>query len=94
MILKKILSECGVRTESDLTILNGSADGSNTGNYTYVSPTGCSVADYFVVSRNLIALSTCLNAGQRIQSKHDNNTELKRSRIFAIKSFNGITVQL
>ena len=30
----KVLSECGVRTESDLTILNGSADGSNIGKYT------------------------------------------------------------
>ena len=76
-----------VCTEFDLTILNGSVDGSNIGNYTYISPTGCSVVDYFVASKTLLSMSLCLNVGQRIESKHmpvellieSNNTEVKRS---------------
>ena len=76
-----------VCTEFDLTVLNGSLDGSNMGNYTYGSPTDCSVVDYFVASKILLSLSLRLNAGQRIESKHipvellteSNNTEVKRS---------------
>jgi len=76
-----------VCTEFDLTILNGLVDGSNIGNYTYVSPMGCSVVDYFVAWRSLLSLSLRLNVGQRIESKHmpvecfieSNNTEVKRS---------------
>ena len=56
-----------VCTEFELTILNGSVDGSNIGNYTYISPTGCSVVDYFVASKTLLSLSLRLNVGQRIE---------------------------
>ena len=88
-----------VCTEFDLTILNRSVDGSNIGNYTYISPMGCSVVDYFVASKTLLALSLRLNAGQRIESKHmpvellieSNNTEVKRSdnitKLFKIEKF-------
>ena len=88
-----------VCTEFDLTILNGSVDGSNIGNYTYISPTGCSVVDYFVASKTLLSLSLRLNVGQRIESKHmpvellieSNNTEVKRSdnrtKLFKIEKF-------
>ena len=47
-----------VCTEFDLTILNGSVDGSNIGNYTYISPTGCSVVDYFVASKTVVFVPT------------------------------------
>ena len=88
-----------VCTEFDLTILNGSVDGSNIGNYTYISPMGCSVVDYFVASKTLLSLSLRLNVGQRIESKHmpvellieSNNTEVKRSdnrtKLFKIEKF-------
>ena len=76
-----------VCTEFDFTILNGSVDGSNIGNYTYISPTCCSLVDYFVASKTLLPLSLRLNVGQRRESKHmpvelliqSNNTEMKRS---------------
>ena len=57
-----LLNAC---TKFDLTILNGSVDGSNTGNYTYISPAGCSLVDYFVASKTLLPLSLRLNVGQR-----------------------------
>ena len=91
-----------VCTEFDLTILNGSVDGSNIGNYTYISPTGCSVVDYFVAAKTLLSLSLRLNTGQRIESKHmpveplteSNNTEVKRQiteqNYSKLKSSNGM----
>ena len=54
----------------DFQILNGVARGDKCGNFTYVSPTGCSVIDYFIVSRNLLSLSLLLNVNCRIESKH------------------------
>ena len=81
-----------------MTILSGSVDGSNIRNYTYISPMGCSVVDYFVASKTL-SLSLHLNVGQSIESKHmpveilieSNNTEVKRldnsTKLFKIEKF-------
>ena len=48
-------------TTFDLCILNGLCEGDLQGCYTSISETGCSVNDYFIVSRDLYALihSTC-----------------------------------
>ena len=78
--------------------MNGSVDGSNIGNYTYISPTGCSVVDYFVASKTLLSLSLRLTVGQRIESKHmpvelliESKSEVKRSdnrtKLFKTKRF-------
>jgi hypothetical protein len=52
-----------------LKILNGTFNDKNSNNFTYVSPTGCSVVDYFIVSRALSCLFS-MTVGERIECKH------------------------
>ena len=55
----------------DLSILNGIKENDiNFGHYTYISPTGCSIVDYFIVSHTLVSLCTQLEVKPRIESKH------------------------
>ena len=64
---KYLLNVC---TVFDLTILNGQDNHPDSANFTYVSSTGCSVVDYFIVSKKLLELSPCMSVGQRVDSKH------------------------
>jgi hypothetical protein len=54
----------------DLVILNGMCEGDKLGQYTYVSDTGCSVIDYFIISRGLSCLPIRMTVENRIDSKH------------------------
>ncbi len=52
-------------------IINGTTCGDECGNFTYVSSVGCSVIDYFIVSRCLLPfLTMSLKVAQKIESKH------------------------
>ena len=67
---KLLLNMC---TVLDLCILNGVCEGDLQGRYTYISETGCSVNDYFVLSTDLFALvyTSCeLFVTERIESDH------------------------
>ena len=54
----------------DLFILNGACDGDETGHYTFISTTGCSVIDYFALSRSLAHLPQKMYVDERIDSQH------------------------
>ena len=64
---KYLLNVC---EEFDFQILNGSKYDCDCGNFTYVSSSGCSVIDYYIISRNLLPLSLSLKVAQRVESKH------------------------
>ena len=53
-----------------LSIVNGSIEYLCCGNFTYVSPNGCSVVDYFILSNSLLNLVSRMSVGERIESKH------------------------
>lgn len=64
---KYLLNVC---EQFDFVIVNGmQGKGGGDGNFTYVSTSGCSVIDYFIVSRNLFS-SVSLNVAEKIESKH------------------------
>ena len=63
---KQLLCLC---EQFDLTIVNGTC-GEESGNYTYVSSSGCSVIDYFVVSNRISLSSLSLKVAEKIESKH------------------------
>ena len=53
-----------------LTVMNGYNNFDFSGNFTYVSNTGCSVIDLFIVSNNLVKLCESLNVLPIVESKH------------------------
>ena len=67
---KSLLSMC---TALNLCILNGICQGDREGRYTYISPFGSSVIDYFLMSCDLFALvsdSCFLKVMDRVESSH------------------------
>ena len=54
----------------DGVILNGFCDDDRAGEFTYVSPHGSSLIDYFIVSEELLSRRLCLSVGDRIDSWH------------------------
>lgn len=62
-----LLSVCG---EFDLCILNGIESRGFSNNFTYVSHSGSSVLDYFIVSRILLPVCKTFNILPMIESKH------------------------
>lgn len=54
----------------DWCILNGFVSGDEEGHFTYISASGCSVIDYFVLSRALLPLCVFLKVGDYVTSKH------------------------
>ena len=67
---KLLLNVC---TALDMCIVNGMCEGDLQGRYTYVSDSGCSVNDYFVMSCELFSFlcESCeLNVDERIESDH------------------------
>ena len=60
-------------TALNLRILNGVCHGDQNGNYTYISDTGSSVIDYFLISEELFEEwfdSCCLQVVNRLETKH------------------------
>ena len=53
----------------NLTTLNGTL-GDKCGKFTYISASGCSVIDYFIVSRQLLHMQISLHVAEKIESKH------------------------
>ena len=51
-------------------IMNGTTSDDECGCFTYVSPAGCSVIDYFIVSRSLLVSLSMSLVAQKIESKH------------------------
>ena len=67
---KSLINMC---TSLNLCILNGICQGDPLGCYTYISPFGCSVIDYFLMSCDLFAVvfnGCVLNVIERIESSH------------------------
>ena len=67
---KSLLNLC---TALNLCILNGMCNGDRLGRYTYISETGSSVNDYFIMSSDLLAVvydSCKLVISERIESDH------------------------
>lgn len=54
----------------DLVILNGYINGRNSGKFTFVSSTGCSVIDYFMISRDVLPSCHSLIIEDSITSPH------------------------
>lgn len=54
----------------DLSIMNGGIDGDMTGNYTYISGTGNSVIDYYLVSRELVKICKHLIVRENVLTSH------------------------
>lgn len=54
----------------DCTIVNGTCKDDEEGEFTYVSPHGCSVIDYFILSDELLLQPHLLRVGDRIDSWH------------------------
>ena len=54
----------------DLYVLNGMCSGDAEGAFTYISPSGCSVIDYFILSRSLSHLPVTMSVLERTDSKH------------------------
>jgi hypothetical protein len=53
----------------DCLILNGYCPGDNEGEFTFVSPNGSSVIDYFIMSEDLFAAHKCsMHVGNRVDS--------------------------
>lgn len=64
---RNLLSMC---QQFNLSILTGSLDGDSFAEFTYISATGCSFIDYFIVSRELQKLCFSLKVVCRYLSKH------------------------
>ena len=54
----------------NLIVLNGFSNGDRNGKFTYISPTGNSVIDYFVVSDALLKYSVDMTVHSRVESQH------------------------
>lgn len=54
----------------DLCILNGSVRGDSSGNFTYISPTGNSVIDYFLVSKELMSYCKEMRVDANVLTAH------------------------
>ncbi|KAK7502878.1 hypothetical protein BaRGS_00005827, partial [Batillaria attramentaria] len=54
----------------ELFIANGFLPGDEAGDFTYISNSGCSTIDYFVISRTLFSYSKSLKVLPRVESKH------------------------
>ena len=54
----------------DYVILNGCCNGNRSGEYTYVSPHGSSVIDYFPMSEDLFSANHNMRVGDRADSWH------------------------
>ena len=54
----------------DCVILNGCCDGDRSGIYTYVSPHGSSVINYFIMSEDLFSANCNLRLSDRVDSWH------------------------
>ena len=52
-----------------LTILKGTL-GDECGKFTYISTSGCSVIDHFIVSRQLLHMPISLHIAEENESKH------------------------
>lgn len=55
---------------SGLETLHTSSYGTFSGNFTYISSTGCSVIDYFIVSETLLRMCHLLSVLPMVESKH------------------------
>lgn len=64
---KLLLEFCSV---FDLSILNGNCNGDENGHLTYISQSGCSVIDYFILSSNVMYLPRKLIVDERLESQH------------------------
>jgi len=64
---RSLLTLC---TSFELSILNGCGTISESGKFTFVSPSGRSVIDYFVVSRNILHICTGLEIKNSVLSSH------------------------
>ena len=49
----KLFLELSAQFDLLIVILNGTCDGDEAGHYTFISTTGCSVIDYFALSRSI-----------------------------------------
>ena len=56
--------------EFSLSVLNGLQSLNYPGDYTYVSQTGCSLVDYFIISTNMLSKCMRLSVLPMIESKH------------------------
>ena len=54
----------------NLVVLNGLLPGDEDGNFTYISHSGSSIIDYFIMSRCLVYLGLQLSTVPKIDSKH------------------------
>eukprot|EP00745_Piridium_sociabile_P008852 TRINITY_DN16023_c0_g1_i11.p1 TRINITY_DN16023_c0_g1~~TRINITY_DN16023_c0_g1_i11.p1 ORF type:complete len:135 (+),score=10.08 TRINITY_DN16023_c0_g1_i11:92-496(+) len=54
----------------DCIIVNGACAGDIDGEFTYVSPHGNSVIDYFIISKELFSSECRLHVGDRVDSWH------------------------
>ena len=54
----------------DYVILNGCCNGDCSGEYTYVSPHGSSIIDYFPMSEDLFSANCNMRVGNRVDSWH------------------------
>jgi len=64
---RSLLSLCG---SFEMSILNGCENGPYSGEFTFLSPNGRSVIDYFIVSRNMSHFCTSLRTTNSILSSH------------------------
>ena len=64
---KSLLNSCFM---FDCVILNGCCNGNRSGEYTYVSPHGSSVIDYFPMSEDLFSANHNMRVGDRADSWH------------------------
>jgi hypothetical protein len=70
-----VLNDCGrcllnVCEQYDLSIMNGLSTLDSSDSFTYVSSTGASVIDYFIMSNNITCNCMCLHVEHRYDSKH------------------------
>ena len=63
---KYLLNMCA---QFNLTIMNGTL-GDECGKFTYISTSGCSIIDYFIVSRQILHMPISLHVAEKIESKH------------------------
>ena len=54
----------------DLFLINGTTEGDRIGNFTFISSSGCSVIDYFAISRSNVHLIEDMFVDERIDSQH------------------------
>ena len=89
---KKLLDLCSVFF---FNFLNGNCKGDQIGWYTFISSTGNSVIDYFIISRAIADLPVTMNVEERIDSQHMPITcMLKRTKAIVSDSVNNRNVVL